>query len=387
MHLIRSLHLREYIVVLYPYLSQYELGGTGLDIGTVTVLFLLVSSIFRNERIEMSWILFSIYCVVTTEIAIALNWMTQISTLTSFVRLGKMLVAFVYVSLSNDDLDECALKKAYYHVGDFATYAIFVQTVLFYLSNITLKLNNGVYVLHSGLARPCSIFSEPSQYTNYMVVLLALTFFQNENDYFYKNRKVLYSIGILLSTSGQGYVVLAGMWISYVIYSGIIQHRFRKAITILILIGIGVVIASRIPIIQDSYGRFFSTTSETGYSSAVTGRLVGFDYINELTSGQLLIGTGFGNRVSGRAITGGVIYYNGISSIISGSGIIGLIIYVLICIKYMRKTSIAFVVAVFAIWGLMVSANLFYAPYIVLYYTVIKKCGVGSNAKGILYRK
>lgn len=375
----RKLHLKEYLVILYPYLSQYEIGGTGFDVGTIAIILLLFSSLVRNKRTEKSWIVFGIYCLVTTFIAISLNWMTQISTMTSFVRLGKMLVAFVFVSLSKYDLDEYTLKKAYYKVGDIATYVIFVQTILFYIFHISLRLNNGISLFSSILARPSSIFSEPSQYTNFMVVLLSLTIFQDENDFFYKNRKLLYSIGILFSTSGQGYVVLAGMWISYALYNSIIQHNIGKTIAFLLIGAAGVAIASRIPIIQASYARFFSSTSETGYSSAVTGRLVGFEYIKQLSSGQFLIGTGFGNRASGIATTGGVIYYNGISAIISGSGIIGLIIYALICINYMRESSIAYVVAIFAIWGLMISANLFYAPYIVLYYTIIKKCGVESR--------
>jgi hypothetical protein len=283
-----------------------------------------------------------------------------------------MILAFLYVSLPTDDVDEYQLKRIYYKVGDFATFVIFAQLMLYYVAHLTIRFDNGIRIISPVTNRPTSIFGEPSQYTNFMLVLLAMTFFQDSNDIYHKDRKILYSVGILLSTSGQGYFILAGMWLVYVMYSGLLQHHFVKSLLTVLAVVVAVTIASRIPIIQESYARIYSSTSETGYSTAVTGRLAGFEYVNNLTKGQFLVGTGFGNRVSGIALSGGVIYYNGISSIVYGSGIIGLLLYVFICMDYMRKTSIAYTIAILAMWGLMFSANLFYAPYIILYFFVIK---------------
>jgi hypothetical protein len=364
--------IRIWIVVLYPYLSQYKLGETGLDIGTLLIALLTFKELDRLNRVEIKWFLFSLYCIVSTIISVSLGWMTEVSGITSAVRLGKMILAFLYVSLPKDDVDEYQLKRIYYKVGDFATFVIFAQLMLYYVAHLTIRFDNGIRIISPVTNRPTSIFGEPSQYTNFMLVLLAMTFFKDSNDIYHKDRKILYSVGILLSTSGQGYFILAGMWLVYVMYSGLLQHHFVKSLLTVLAVVVAVTIASRIPIIQESYARIYSSTSETGYSTAVTGRLAGFEYVNNLTKGQFLVGTGFGNRVSGIALSGGVIYYNGISSIVYGSGIIGLLLYVFICMDYMRKTSIAYTIAILAMWGLMFSANLFYAPYIILYFFVIK---------------
>ena len=371
--------MRALIIVLYPYLSQYQLGGTGIDIGTMTIVALLVSSLDGERRIEWEWLAFCLYCILTTLIANSLGWMTEISLLTSAVRLVKMLVAFLYVSLSKDDIDEYSLKRFYYKVGDIATYAIFLQTVLYNTVHISLRLNHGIQLFTGGTSRPCSIFGEPSQYAYFILIPLAMTMFSNKNDTYYKDRRILYSVGILLSTSGQGYAILAGMWLLYILYKGIMLHQFSNALVSIVTILLALIVISRIPIVQQSVSRLFSSTSETGFSTAVTGRLTGFDFINELSTGRFLIGTGFGNRASGTVSTGGAIYYNGISSIISGSGIIGLIIFAMICVDYLRKVEFAYIAVILAMWALMFSANLFYAPYIVLYFSVIKKCGMKTG--------
>lgn len=365
--------IRALLIVLIPYLSQYKMGSSGLDVGTILMVALFLEALTRSRKGEWSWLLLSVYCVVTTGIAICLGWMTEISLRTSIVRMGKMLVAFYYISLSKDDIDAYSLKKSYYCMGDLATYAIFLQVALYMAFNIDLKFNHGIQLLPPVTGRPCSIFEEPSQYSSFMFVLLAMTFFSNEQDVYYKGRKILYSLGILFSTSGQGYVILAVIWMLYILHRGFVQRK-KDALVGMVLLFLAFLIALRIPIIYKAFSRIFTNPM------VILGRLTGFGYIKDFTAGQLLIGTGFGNRVTGYFPNGGAIYYNGISAIISGSGLIGLALYALICLDYLKKSTLAYRVAILLIWALMFSANLFYAPYMVLFFSIIKKSLIQASA-------
>lgn len=359
----------------YPFFSQFKIGSGGLDVGTVLVAFVLFLVIIPNSRIsKQNWLVFSLYLIVSTAIAINLGFLTRISLFTCVIRIVKILLALVLVSFSCSYLNPYAVNKYYLKFCDIATYMIFIQYILFFLTHRSLIVGGYFAFRYTSALRPCSIFGEPSQYTNYLMVALILSIFSNSQDPFYKdfaNRKKLYCIGILLSTSGQGYAILALTWVMYILYNGFIQGKLSNAILTTLGLVIIAFFAMKIPIVQNSVGRFFDASTATGYSSAVTGRLVGFKYLKEFTPLQLAIGTGFGNRVSGIAVTGGVIYYNGISSIISGSGWIGLLLFAWCSFGHVKYAGSVAKITVALIFALMFSANLFYAPYIVLYFVLL----------------
>lgn len=146
--------------------------------------------------------------------------------------------------------------------------------------------------------RPTSFFLEPAHFARYCIIGLILFLFA---DALIDNKRILgavvCAVGIIISTSSQGYFLLAVV-VSMFLLTGIksvrspsIRLLLRVAVLIFPLL---VVWGLQIPVIADTIDRTLSG-SISDPNTALGARLGGFVEFAELPFINQLIGTGFGN--------------------------------------------------------------------------------------------
>lgn len=384
-----------WLIILYPYLSNYNKLPFGMDIGTLLLLFSLPFAsgerVKRKTSLGKLWVAFGVFCGFLTICSYALGLMKDISLTTSFVRYSKMLLAIIYVAVCSPRVDASYFQKAYLKLGVFCTWFLIGQTAIYYVLHLRVRgfipqltmLTSGSIISRYQIDfyRPESIFWEPTAYVNFMIPILGSSVLGDERSI--QKYRLFFSLGVILSGSGNGYVALAALWILYImklLIAGAKEAKTLLIVTILAVILLPLIL--RVPLVQKSIGRFFSESSDNGYSSAVNGRLYGFELLKSYSPLEILIGRGFGDREAGAYLTGGVIYYNGIAAILAGNGILGLIfyLYVNLCCFMKLKSNARWIVPI--IVAVQFSANTFAAYYISLYFIYLIAVGTSDEISG-----
>lgn len=213
----------------------------------------------------------------------------------NFMRLGYvLLLSWIFICVSNGSINISYFFKCATKIAILATIAIIIQfvshnvlgrTIDFRpLSLLTTQENIWVrtsvnYGAVGYLYRPSGFFLEPSHFFLYsfpIIVVLLLSIDRDKKDF----RTALFlSLGLLLTTSGMGIVVLAGLWTlyfliykrieNYSISSFIKQISVRSVVIVLLLVVFFYFAYRGIPFIQNAVDRIL-TEDET--SNAIEGR-------------------------------------------------------------------------------------------------------------------
>lgn len=178
---------------------------------------------------------------------------------------------------------------------------LLIQVVGYYVLHIRVQYiprsliyeeyqNSYVFRDDGGLYRPSALFLEPSHFSQYCIFALISSFFPLRGK---ANLKKALAIagGCILTTSGMGIALTFGVVAWYIILNK--QNINMKILTIsmsIVLLGIGLLVLSRMSFFQTALQRIFSSVD--GYN-AISGRTHNWDdAIGQMKGMTLLFGYG-----------------------------------------------------------------------------------------------
>ena len=367
-------------IVLIPILSYYSSPIPTLDLVTfLAILFLPLLSI-KNGLVNVNRKITVLIFLLFSLLSIFINVIFYTYNLVAFLRFAKLAVLFIilFVAVKEKYFDESIAVKVLRVVSIVAVIYILLQYYSYYLKDYILP--NGLfldsvkaqgyaqidlYEAALNLFRTSGFFLEPSHFTLFVILDLIIILFR-EN----KSRKksiieaLFISLGIILSTSGQGIMYALVVWfLFYVQFNRTCKVSYVKVGKVIlmspIIIGVSILL-SKVPLIHSIFLRVFDMNVLGG--NAIIARTSSYSYIFTNSLVQNIVGVGYGNLPEG-------IYFNSISSTLYCTGLVGLLLLLKITydlikskVPYKKVFAVVFFLSLFF-------ADTFTAPYICFYFS------------------
>lgn len=368
------------LVVLLPILAVYTSPFSGFDLGTFLVIIFGGLCIKKKVNIlkNRSLLYVMIYTVILTMVMILLPNVPKYSSVSSIVvrtlRLIVMLFIMVIIGMGSYFNHDVLIEYLRYVTMIVAIYAI-IQLIFFNFTGMKLvnvfgPTKQGVVFEpllgeYEEMYRPPSLFLEPSSVTYYVVPYLCYSLFHDYKDKKDKRHSfidaIVISISILCTTSGQGMIILFGLWIIW-FFMAFRRINFKK-----IFIGVPIFVVVLISLstnktIQYTINRLVS--DESGGQNAVYARYGGYRAFNELSNLYKAFGTGYGNYNEN-------VYYSSFADILFCTGIIGLALVLLMYFNLFRRGCLYQRILVIASLGLMLGGGVYSATYLCFYLPIL----------------
>lgn len=335
------------ILALLPVFSQYRVGPLDLDVVLMLAMFMVyifTTSVISITSVGKPIVLLIVYMIFFTSINMLAG--TPYSPKTDIVlRTGRYcLYLFVVFCLGNNHVNYEDMMRLYSVVARAAAIYIILQTIFYYGAGIMLPHKIGGSSVNDNLSdvgRLRSFYSEPAELGYNLTPFIACSLFgapykkdSNKGNYL---DALLVSIGIVLSTSGQGILCIGLIWALW-----LLSRFFKKGIKtrdflLMLAAVIAVVILYTTGILEYALGR----AEDTGEGSAINARSSGYVTLSLLSPLQKLFGAGFGNYVVENIFDLEVYYqfvnYSSLAEFLFTFGIIGTAIWVGFFIYLFRK--------------------------------------------------
>ncbi len=290
-------------LAVYPLLCIYK-AFYKFTIGDVILMFFLVLGIMRPFKLDFRVLSIGAF-VGFTVFAFILNMvffqsMSSLAIPAYALRLIK-LIFYLLCAVING---KAFFKTKYFEKAIFITAIgvcafLFFQYGMFYgtgtvilgrIPGLTVYLQEYLELdyeaIYSYSFRPCSLFLEPANFCQFMVVPLALSLFSKnisrKERIFYV---VIFTVGMLLSTSAQGMLYLAVVYVAY-----FIRGTKRKSLIVVfmaIAIIVAIVMYSEVSVIKTAVDRLFN-------ENAVGARFGSYSYLKTMEGIHLVLGYGYG---------------------------------------------------------------------------------------------
>lgn len=233
----------------------------------------------------------------------------------NFLRLGYvLLLSWIFICVANGCINISYFFKYVTRIAILATIAIIIQFISHNVFGRTIDFRplswlvsqNVIWVRTAAnygaagyLYRPSGFFLEPSHFFLYSFPIITVLLLSVNRDKKDLRTAIFLSLGLLLTTSGMGIVVLAGLWTLYfLIYkrasdysvSSIVNQISVRSVIIVVLLVIGFYLSYRlIPIVQNIVDRFLTEDQTT---NAIDGRVrLVSDYVKGITGRAVWFGT------------------------------------------------------------------------------------------------
>ena len=341
-------------LALLPVIAIYSSGIPGFNLADIIIMMFLAASVIMGSnqryRIDGRLVCILLFCIYICTMPLLIGAISE-NTVFSDVIIRTIRILFYIISaafLARRHLDTATFKKAVVRVSLLGVAYVLIQYVVYNLFDYYLvgylpflevyqAGYEGVdYVskFETQFFRPTSFFLEPAHCSRYLIIGLILVLFKRKmrrRDYIFA---IMIAIGILLTTSGQGYIMVAIVFLCFVFFNPYKVVSTRKIGRILGLLSLAaivfVVLYFSTDIIQNTFSRIFNDTS-TGAVSARLGTL--FEILDEEVL-YLIFGHGYG------AVPYENAWMSGITYVLYGSGFIGLLLLLIFFVKsiFSRKT-------------------------------------------------
>lgn len=310
-------HICSVFVVMLPFLTMYKSPIPFLDMGSFLIILLILPvlqfSFSRNNGMRIHrdiWALYLIYMLAVTLVSVVAGRHFN-SVLGYCVRMIKNIIYIIFtLYLYYTHLFSYKIAvKLYKKVTWIATVYIIIQYVcyrllyyglpgyipsLIYTEGYAARVSS---IVNTAMFRPTSLFYEPAHYFEYVCLAIVCCLFYSEK------RKdlmlaVFITIGVFISTSGQGIVFSAfiwGIWMLKNMMKISRKNKIRVVAVCLILLAMLVYLLGSVKGMQ-IMNRLVSS-GESG--NAVLARAQGFARLEELTLVEILFGCGYGNYPGG----------------------------------------------------------------------------------------
>ena len=271
--------------------------------GYIIIFFFATSIVYGfypNALIRM--VRFSFYYI--TGCFLVIKWVDYDLLTRWVVRIGKIATCFIL------------LQYISYHAFGQILDGKLPFLPLYYNEYSTMDYE----AIYTKMFRPTSFFLEPAHYAQFTLLALVLVLWKEKNIWW----ALFLSAGLLYSTSAQGIIIAAVIWVIYFFHK--VSHFRFTAKQMLIGIGacaLGIGLVSWI-VQNEVFQSVVERLSEEGEVSALYARMGVLEVIIEtMTPFSMLFGHGFGNVIEGDWTTPGLGY------VLYGSGFVGLILLLL----------------------------------------------------------
>ncbi len=305
----------------------------GVDLGTFFVLvfafLMLHDKRKKTYKLPKSLLILLVYTFLTT--VIGLTGYMYSEPISILLRLFKyLLVLIIMIGVGFPTYFEEGVFMNYLRKASFIVvgYAM-VQSLFYFFTGVNLPGTFGptkvdytpdesaVAAVSSALDyfyRPTSFFYEPSHAAYFMCPYLCYLLFINKDlsDKKIRNAAIFMSLGILVTTSGQGLVSLVACWGIWTLKE---LKKFNVKAIILLVLAITFIIVN-----FDVY-KIVERVITTDEYSGIDARKGGYDIMKETSIYKLILGFGYGNYDQ-------TIYYSSLAEIITCTGIVGLILVI-----------------------------------------------------------
>ena len=221
--------LVSFLLAISPLLQHYRgiAVNAGIFVLIVCLPYVCLKLLFKLRTLKLKNILFALPLVIFQVFRVVVHG----TTFMEFAHGAVLCGYFIAVSLGGINLRYVA--RSAYLVAMAASVAIIIQSVSYYLfdfhlqlvatdllleeSNAWIKLAEtgiiGVNGAVSAFYRPSAFFLEPSHMFLYFIPNLFLLLLTPGMNWVKRVSAVILSIGLILSTSGMGIVLVVGVWL------------------------------------------------------------------------------------------------------------------------------------------------------------------------------
>lgn len=360
-------------LVLLPILNVYSISG--IMIGVITTIAITIIAIIKSnwKGIIFEKEDFIVYYLIFFVILLSINSVLSILYEPNYL-LNKMIGRFfslvlyiVNLVLSKYYVDFEYAKKCFRVMGMVVTIGALLQLIVYYTSGNVIQLYipglsttidelGERWVVDTGFFRPKSILNESSHVAYYLGLNLVIELFVYNR--ISKKWAALFSIGLITSVSGTGISVLIIIWIIYLLNKASIKLLIEVIFGALLVLGV-LYLVGFFEHISYSFSRL--DTDSNRFNSFV-------DYYPQLNNIEKIFGVGMGNTTI-RFYE----YYSDHNSFMSGFGRMAVegglcltILYLLGCIKIIKK--VAFPCKAFVLYFIVLNMveNVFFGYYLTL---------------------
>ncbi|MBO7416003.1 MAG: hypothetical protein J6U22_05455 [Bacteroidaceae bacterium] len=352
--------------IILPVLSIYATPINGLDLGTACILlFVMVligkRTVFRINTLISVLLVYSFIITIPAILEISTNYSSERIVLFRMMRFILLMVIMIGFGYSNYYCEQKYTKIYEVAAIIVSSYAI-IQSVFFKVTGVKLRnifgTERGGAVFSSSLGeyesvyRPPSFFLEPSGVTYFLTPILCFVLFCDKK----LSAKrfviaILITAGILVSTSGQGLLIVALCWGIW----GLTRINTMRVGEIIILIISAIIFFSSYDI---SYTVSRITTEEE--ANAVDARSIGYELVKDMKPESFIFGNGYGNYDES-------VYYSSFAEIIFCTGYLGLFLILLLYSWFFIKGVEYQRVLVLASILLMIGGGIYTPTYLCLY--------------------
>lgn len=347
------------VMVFYPILAYYNVFGDQLTYASVSVILLYIGTLMGRARkikpLPTSYYIYWIYS------AFQIYFIAGISGWSDYIPGGVNLVLFtmaIYTFAANFD-EELATKYLKYFF--IATSILFIiQFLAFYGAHrkISFFLPLGNKLTYAGLSyqelvkmqsslvldsnsRFSSIFTEPSHYAQYSLIVLAVEVFRDQNKSKLYTKFSLYIVIILfLIQSGAGLIGTLFIYVMKFIYLAFVTRKRKFYFALFILIPLFIYCANSY--LNSSSGSYVSeriqemTNNDESQTNSTFVRLYyGWYAYGDFDSSSQLLGASR-NTLGPLRENGG--FFNGVTTVLCTQGLIGGLLLLLFYIQCCHKT-------------------------------------------------
>lgn len=332
----RQRHILIYtlLICFLPIISIYASGIPGINLGELLLLVFLVIGVTKkwsfNDEQPYGLLIISFYIVIITLFSMMIDSSQIINVFVRTVRF--LFYIFTIYFLSKKFFDFKIAVKVIRKTSIFATLYVFAQTILYRAFGLILKgfipfipLYTSQYesfdyalLYKTMFYRPTSFFLEPAHFAQYIIFGIVICLFHD--DFRLKNvfRGLFLTSGVILSTSGQGLVITAFIWIFFTIQLLVTAQLSRKK-RILGLFIPGISLAAiplllKTEMVKNNLSRFLNSGTNTAVSARSEGYLA---YFMETNPFYKIFGSGYGNTPEG-------FWFSGIAHFLYSTGLVGI---------------------------------------------------------------
>ncbi|MGE5329460.1 MAG: hypothetical protein ACM3KR_08130 [Deltaproteobacteria bacterium] len=325
------------LVVMFPILSVYATPIPKLSAADMAMVLLLpifiVGFLIKKNKIKSKVIpvtVFIFYILLTLLMQIALKEnVSVLSTIRYVLYLIFLLLAFEYFIFQYGVkvLKIVTLSVSIYVIIQYLTYSLFSFTLPWCIEG--LKVMDESFILmkqseyYMTFYRPTGIFMEPTHFAQYCVVYLVYLLLYDVKQKLQLFNALLVTAAVIASGSSLGFIFLIIVWGIY--YAKKQKYRFTplKLTAAIFIIFIIASIIFRIDYFQQIVLR---VVTDNGFNGEAVGYR--FNSISIFQNQDIPIF----NRVFGFGRSSSEVYLTGIFYFLYSNGIIGLLLYIWICI-------------------------------------------------------
>ncbi len=370
------------LVVLMPILNIYGVGIPGLSISKVLIVLVIglgfLLRYFTNPVYPKGYLTYFLYIMLIPQ---------MYSMLAGTASLGDIIyksISTLFFALTLGYglryIDQKYLIKVFGRVTLACSILFLVQEALFFTTGYRLLgiipwlpmasgESIGSYIdIQSSIDRSTSVFLEPSHFARYVASYLCIKLFVDRKG-FVDIPVIFYSAIILLSRSGNGYLLLGLLWIVW-IFICIKRGRYiiQASLTALVVLAGFIVLqsgrySSENQVTTAVLSRSSELSAEGEFNTSGFIRMYrGYVLYSELTPVEQVIGIGQGNLesylkthdVSEYAQMAyynldNMMYLNGMQECLVFGGIIGLVLFLFFLFRLMRNNYLLGKVLILAI--------------------------------------